>query len=289
MAVSSTHTQDPSLAVASETKNQAKDRSEVIRDLIQIIELEYKKGNASVTEEKYKAFLHLSHLEQQNQNAFVGLPKEETAVLPVPPPQHPLIFYKFKLPRQEPVAPRLSRRKRPGWSLKRVESLIIAILEGLANVLDNLHLLAKLPMFPQKLAFLLKHTNRVWVLVLVFLIRKTLSQFLNVRRKERKVLSELSILKSNANSKLLEADSSDNSILRKYEKLLKDLSFDKMMLKFELFGNLLDLSFNVIELYKVAVPNWFMSVLNFASMGMTLYRMNKDDEYLDDDISADII
>ena len=32
-----------------------------------------------------------------------------------------------------------------------------------------------------------------------------------------------------------------------------------------------------------------MSLLNFASMAMTIYRMNKDDEYVDDDITDDLI
>ena len=70
---------------------------------------------------------------------------------------------------------------------------------------------------------------------------------------------------------------------------LKDLRFDKSMLVLELIGNFMDLAFNVIELYGVPVPDWLMSGLNFASMAMTVYRMNKDDEYIDDDITEDLI
>jgi len=70
---------------------------------------------------------------------------------------------------------------------------------------------------------------------------------------------------------------------------LKDLKFDRMMLYFELVGNFMDLAFNVIELYGIPFPEWFMNTLNFSSMLMTVYRMNKDDEYLDDDITEDLI
>ena len=81
----------------------------------------------------------------------------------------------------------------------------------------------------------------------------------------------------------------NEDINRKYNKILKDLKFDKMMLIFELVGNFLDLVFNLIELSEISVPNWVMSTLNVASMGMTIYRMNKDDEYIDDDITEDLI
>ena len=116
-------------------------------------------------------------------------------------------------------------------------------------------------------------------------------QLLNVIRKEKKVNVELNILSQSKNSKvLLNSESQDPSnIYRKYEKVLKDLRFDKSMLVLELIGNFMDLAFNVIELYGVPVPDWLMSGLNFASMAMTVYRMNKDDEYIDDDITEDLI
>lgn len=107
-------------------------------------------------------------------------------------------------------------------------------------------------------------------------------------RKERKVESELKIVRKNG-SKLLEGGRDDGNIFKRYEKVLKDLSFDKMMLKIELVGNFLDLAFNVIEFYGIPVPDWFMSGLNVASMFMTIYRMNKDDEYVDDDISEELL
>ncbi len=59
------------------------------------------------------------------------------------------------------------------------------------------------------------------------------------------------------------------------------------MLVLELIGNFMDLAFNV-ELYRVPVPDWLMSGLNFASMAMTDYRIDKDDEYIDD-ITEDLI
>lgn len=142
-------------------------------------------------------------------------------------------------------------------------------------------------MFPQVLTKLLKQTNKLWVLILVFLIRKTISQLLNVIRKIRKVHIELNIVNNSSKSELSKPVNED--INRKYNKILKDLKFDKMMLIFELVGNFLDLVFNLIELSEINVPNWIMSGLNVASMGMTIYRMNKDDEYIDDDITEDLI
>ena len=45
--------------------------------------------------------------------------------------------------------------------------MFVNILENLANLLDNLHLLSNLPMFPILNRFL-KQTNKIWVLILVF-------------------------------------------------------------------------------------------------------------------------
>ncbi|EGW34110.1 uncharacterized protein SPAPADRAFT_59532 [Spathaspora passalidarum NRRL Y-27907] len=141
-------------------------------------------------------------------------------------------------------------------------------------------------MFPKFLLKLLKQTNKIWVLILVFLIRKTISQLLNVVRKIQKVEIEYSLLNKQAEktSSMIHED-----ICKKYNKVLKDLKFDKVMLIIELIGNFLDLSFNLIELYGIVLPDWVMGGLNFASMAMTIYRMNKDDEYLDDDITEDLI
>ncbi|KAM9920935.1 hypothetical protein OXX59_006841 [Metschnikowia pulcherrima] len=267
--------------------SSGKSQTAVVSDLIRIIEQEYKRGNRTVTHEKYAAILKLRDFQAQED-------KGKSRDLPaLPAPLYPSIFGKFKLPagtrpRDKPLT---GGQRSKSWTFKQIETTLIAVLEAFANILDNLHLLSKMPVFPKSLSHLLKHTNRIWVLILVFLVRKTLSQLINLRRKERKVISELAILRGNANSKLLEQNSShdENSIFHRYEKVLKDLKFDKTMLRIELLGNLLDLAFNIIELYALAVPGWFMSVLNLASMAMTVYRMNKDDEHVDDDISQELI
>lgn len=188
----------------------------------------------------------------------------------------------------------LEKKKAPKKKLtfKRFERIVIEILETIANILDNLHLFSKLPMFPQKLVNLLKQTNKLWILILIFLIRKTISQLLNVISKERKVKHELKIVKQNSSKLLSEGNDDEGNILplfKRYEKVIKDLKFDKTMLLIELVGNFLDLSFNLIEFYGVSLPEWFMSGLNAASMFMTIYRMNKDDEYVDDDVTEDLI
>lgn len=268
------------------TASKAPEKNKVVEDLLKLIEKEYKQGNLTVTKDKYQQLLKLK--QEQNRKLRQGTP-------PLPPPLYPPIFHKFNVPNQEPPLspnPKKFRKRRLKLTFKKIEHVVILILESLANILDNLHLFSKLPMFPEKLVDLLKHTNRLWVLILVFLIRKTISQLLNLIRKERKVKTELGILKNQSNSKLLEENDqpeNENNVLRKYEKVLRDLKFDKMMLRFELLGNFLDLAFNVIELYAMVVPDWFMNFLNFASMGMTIYRMNKDDEYVDDDITDDLI
>lgn len=260
------------------------DRSSVVDNLLQIIEKEYRKGNLTVTKDKYQALLKLK--EQQLKNTAEKTP-------PLPAPLYPPIFHKFTVakPSTTRTPSKKSKKRRGPITFKNTETVVISILETLANILDNLHLFSKLPMFPERLLKVLKHTNRLWVLILVFLIRKTVSQLLNLVRKENKVKSELSILRGNSNSKLLEDEKSGNedNVFRKYEKVLRDLKFDKMMLIIELVGNFLDLAFNVIELYSFPVPEWFMNTLNFASMGMTIYRMNKDDEYADADITDDMI
>ncbi|OBA21693.1 hypothetical protein METBIDRAFT_41006 [Metschnikowia bicuspidata var. bicuspidata NRRL YB-4993] len=292
MAASTTTVTEPQKTATSQLSSvplhSARGQTEVVNDLIKIIELEFNKGNRTVTEEKYAAFLKLRDLQKPQQR------QEKPGPPTLPTPLYPTIFQKFQPPqkslqKKENRVP--LRQKNQSWSFKYIETTLIAVLEAIASILDNLHLLSKMPMFPKSLVHVLNHTNRIWVLILVFLIRKTISQLLNVRRKERKVASELAILKSNANSKLLEQGSrnEESNIFRRYEKVLKDLKFDKTMLKIELLGNILDLAFNVIELYALPVPAWFMSILNMASIAMTVYRMNKDDEYIDDDVSEDLI
>lgn len=254
---------------------------------------------------------------------FQQVPNTTEQYKPRVKPKYPPIFDKFDIEKSAPKVESSSskstdkedlttiakknknlKKKRGGkyfqakkFTFKQLEFMFINFLETMANLLDNLHLLSNLPMFPQTLTKLLKQTNKLWVLILVFLIRKTISQLLNVIRKIRKVDTELKIVNNNTSGGISGKSSSistiskpvNEDINRKYNKILKDLKFDKMMLIFELIGNFLDLTFNLIELSEVAVQNWLMSVLNMASMGMTIYRMNKDDEYIDDDITEDLI
>lgn len=274
------------------------DKKELIDNILKLAQEERKKGNNSITEEKLN---NLSNYVRNYQLKPKGIAstksyekfKKDYPVPKVKPAYSPL-FDKFSVKSQNPPVPKakLNRDLPFQYTFKNIERVVIEVLENLANILDNLHLFSKFPMFPSKLVDLLKQTNKLWVLILVFLIRKTISQLLNVIRKERKVNVELSILRLNKNSKLLtnkDDNNDENSIFRRYEKVLKDLKFDKMMLILELIGNFLDMGFNLIELYGIPVPDWFMSVLNVASMGMTIYRMNKDDEYIDDDITEDLI
>lgn len=285
-----------------------KDKQLVINNLIKIIEKEYQKGNQSVSKDKIEFLLEYKK-QQKKEEEQKQTPRQDKPKPALPAPLYPPIFNKLdiknlanqKASSSSKHSPNQSHQqlqnKKPSpkpLSFKKIEHIVISLLESLANILDNLHLFSKLPMFPQKLISLLKQTNKLWVVILVFLIRKTISQLLNVIRKENKIKVELNILKSNKNSKLLEEEPTNtgvgrSGILRKYEKILKDLKFDKVMLIIELIGNFLDISFNLIELYEWALPSWFMNTLNMASMAMTIYRMNKDDEYVDDDISEDLI
>lgn len=274
------------------------DKKELIDNILKLAQEERKKGNNSITEEKlnnlsnYVRNYQLKPKDTASTKSYEKYKKD----YPVPKvkPSYSPLFDKFSVKAQNPPVPKakLNRDLPFQYTFKNIERVVIEVLENLANILDNLHLFSKFPMFPSKLVDLLKQTNKLWVLILVFLIRKTISQLLNVIRKERKVNVELSILRLNKNSKLLtnkDDNNDEKSIFRRYEKVLKDLKFDKMMLVLELIGNFLDMGFNLIELYGIPVPDWFMSVLNVASMGMTIYRMNKDDEYIDDDITEDLI
>lgn len=296
-------------ATITQAQTSLPSREELLSNIVKLVEKEYNRGNKSISPEKYAALLKFQ--EQQNTtpsrhsasvlkaNKFdlhhsVSLESEQKKLQPPPLPR-PLylpLFYKFKAPKiadQRLQKTRNCKVKKP-WTIRRIESVGLNVMETMANLLDNLHLLSKLPMFPKTLNRLLQHTNSVWVVILVFLIRKTISQLLNVLRRERKVKNELEILSqtSKSNSLAIEQEA-ETSIARRYHRVLKDLKFDKLMLLLELIGNLLDLAFNAIELYSVLVPSWLMTVMNTASMAMTVYRMNKDDEYVDDDISEDIL
>lgn len=263
------------------------DRQELLNSLLRLAEKEKKKGNTSITPEKLdKLNTYISNHNKsltKYTNIYPVLNNQSTDIVPTPKKvtrQHSLFFDKFELPenRRPPIKKLIKTSK-----LKRFETRLINILETIANILDNLYLFSKLPMFPEKLLGLLKHTNKLWLLLLIFLIRKTVSQLINVIRKERKVKIELNILQSSAKTEI------ENQVTRKYHKVLKDLKFDKTMLILELIGNFLDFGFNVIEFFGLLVPEWVMNTLNVTSMMMSIYRMNKDDEYIDDDITEDLI
>ncbi|KAK6456834.1 uncharacterized protein RJT20DRAFT_126890 [Scheffersomyces xylosifermentans] len=280
-------------------------KQEIIDNLIKLAKEEQQRGNKSVTQDKISQLTSYLNKQQSIESNRKGDSDSKYSYskfkkLPeVPKPKFSPLFNKFDLSKSVASVNSTDinsgvekgRRKQvyrgsSKFSLKRLESIVVEILESLANLLDSLHLLSNLPMFPKVLSNLLKHTNKLWVIILVFLIRKTISQLYNVIRKERKVKVELEILnfKNGKGSQFINED-----INKKYKKILKDLKFDKMMLYIELFGNFLDFTFNFIELYGIPVPDWFMSTLNVSSMAMTVYRMNKDDEYVDDDITEDLI
>lgn len=275
-----TASSDNKLTKVTKSNVSAK-QQDVIDNLIKLAQLEKEKGNTSVTQEKLVKLQ--SYLDGKKD-------KFNYNTLPVAPkPKYPPLYERFKLakPQVEEKTPH-TRIRSPyrKFLLKRLERIIVEVLEVLANILDNLHLFSKFPMFPQKLVRLLKQTNKIWIVILIFLIKKTITQLLNVRKKERKVKMELEIVKSTSTKGV---SSLNQDIVTKYKKVLKDLRFDKMMLYIELVGNFLDMSFNLIEFTEWAVPDWFMSILNASSMFMTIYRMNKDDEYIDDDITEDLI
>ncbi|EGV62617.1 hypothetical protein PSN45_000380 [Yamadazyma tenuis] len=271
--------------------NDSNKQQELLNTLLQLAEKEKKNGNTSITQDKLNNLSsYIINHNKQNQfnkfNTYYPVPEPEPLPLDKTPTQNPInkyspLFKKFTLPAKKTTT--TVRKFNKKSTFKKTENLIIGILETLANILDNLHLFSKFPMFPQKLLGLLKQTNKLWILILIFLIRKTVSQLLNLIKKENKIKVELKIVKESSNKMF------DNTILKKYEKVLKDLKFDKTMLILELFGNFLDLGFNFIESYGVPVPDWFMNILNFSSMFMTIYRMNKDDEYIDDDVTEELI
>ncbi|CCE79705.1 Piso0_001789 [Millerozyma farinosa CBS 7064] len=290
--------------IPSKTYAESKElgyKEEAIEGILRIARQEQKKGNKKITEGKlenlskyvvdYKRKQSQRDKQSRGRIRATSQPSADSIRPSSETRRCPPLFDKFTLPKKTPVETKKERRAAVPFrfTFKNIERVIIETLEILANLIDNMHLFSKLPMFPKALTRLLRQTNRIWVLILIFLIRKTISQLLNVIRKERKVNTELAILRSNKNANLLESKDDENNIFRKYDKVLKDLKFDRMMLIIELVGNFLDMIFNAVELYRFPVPEWFMSGLNIASMGMTIYRMNKDTEYLDDDISDDLI
>ena len=269
-------------------------QQEIINNLIQLAQQEQANGNKSITSDKLAKLSDLLAQKQQSkkkENKLSQLSRKRFQ----PKPKYASLINKLDINKAKPKE---STHQRPikkqkhyyrpnQFSFKKLESMLVNILENVANLLDNLHLLSNLPMFPKVLNNFLKQTNKIWVLILIFLIRKTISQLLNVIRKIRKVNVEVDLL--NSSSPLSKNNSINDDLNKKYNKVLKDLRFDKMMLIIELIGNFLDLTFNFIEMNGIELPNWVMSILNFSSMAMTIYRMNKDDEYIDDDITEDLI
>ncbi|KAG7661628.1 uncharacterized protein J8A68_004897 [[Candida] subhashii] len=297
-------------------------RQEIINNLINLAKQEQQNGNTAITSDKLNKLSTLLN-SQSTTTTQTSSNKKRSQVynkfnkLPQVPdkPKYPPLFSKFDLvkatthstnPRrrrdsnnssvsassEDPNRPirnsnnNYYRNQGEKLTFKKFENMVVTALENVANIMDNLHLLSHFPMFPKFLSRLLKQTNKLWVIILIFLVRKTISQLLNVIRKINKVRIEMDLLNRQAkkNSTAMNED-----IEKKYNKVLKDLKFDKVMLIIELIGNFLDLGFNLIELYQVILPDWTMSILNFASMAMTVYRMNKDDEYVDDDITEDLI
>lgn len=285
-------------------------REELLSNIVKLVEKEYNSGNKSISPKKYQTLLRYQEQQQQQQqqqalfsnsrevqsylpprvNPFKQLQVEKLHLPAFPRPHYLRSIGKFKAPKSPEQNTKLSQKKSrsQGWSIRHFEDVSLGVMETMANALDNLYLLSKLPMFPKKLTRLLRHTNSIWVVILVFLVRKTISQLINVLRRERKVKNEMAILYLNYHSLLIQPDA-ESRTFKRYSKVLKNLKFDKMMLGLELVGNFLDLAFNLIELYNISVPNWLMSFMNVISMSMTVYRMNKDDEYVNDDISEDIL
>lgn len=289
------------VAVGNNSTNSKPRQQEIIENLINLAQIEKEKGNPSITTEKINRLT--SYLQEQQQREQqeerereqqevqerVSYKSKKLPSVPKPIPKYSPLLKKFKVKSIE-----TNKHNQPkkveltyyqdlieNFSFKKLENIFITVLEMIGALLDNLHLFSKMPMFPPVLNKFLKNTNKLWIIILIFLIRKTITQLLNVRRKENKVNLELKIIKS---QKSFNVD-----IDKKYNKVLKDLKYDKFMLILELFGNFLDLTFNTIEYYGIPLPEWFMSGLNFTSMIMAVYRMNKDDEYLDDDITEDLI
>lgn len=269
----------------SATGNNKPSQQEIIEHLIKIAETEQKNGNQTITVDK------LNQLNKYLQNDSLNQSKFQQKKLPKHPrtvPKFSPLLKKFKVKSVQVKEIKITKPELTfyqeiieNFTFKKIENIFVTILEMIGSLLDNLHLFSKLPMFPKVLNKYLKNTNKLWIIILIFLIRKTITQLLNVRRKQQKVKMELTIIKS---QKFL-----NSGLITKYNKVLKDLSYDRMMLVIELVGNFVDLAFNSIEFYAIPLPDWFMNTLNFSSMLMAVYRMNKDDEYLNDDILEDLI
>lgn len=155
-----------------------------------------------------------------------------------------------------------------------VEQVIITILENLANLLDNLHLFSRMPFFPQFLKKALKHTNSVWVVVLIFLIKRSITELMNLRKHKHNLLKELEII---GKQKLGSKWTLGGDIGSEHHKILSTIAVKRVMVYVEIGGNLLDLTLNVVELRGWKLQKSIMSGLNLCSMLMSIYRVNKAD------------
>lgn len=182
------------------------------------------------------------------------------------------IYYRYKLPLQKT---RAVLRKRtfenqlpPSHLLAQVEAIAVKILETLALLLDNLHLILKLPVFPKFMHRLVKHTNSVWAVVLVFLIKRATTLLLRLNRQEQRVQRELDIVQTSYSE-------INRDIASQHSQTLKSIAMERIVLYGEIAGNGLDLLVNIIEMKKWKLPWGIMGLLNVSSTVMSIYRVNK--------------
>lgn len=196
-----------------------------------------------------------------------------------------LIYSMYRLPPSKIKPPQLkptgkgkrqySSMGNPGKNFVQMEHLVVTILENLANLLDNIHLFSKMPFFPSILKQALKHTNSIWIVVLIFLIKRSISELRRLQSEEREIVKELEIVEKQKQKQTLSQSSLNEDIHTNHHKTLTKIAIQRIMIYVEIGGNILDLTLNVIEFQGWKVHRGFMSVLNICSMLMSVYRVNK--------------
>lgn len=151
------------------------------------------------------------------------------------------------------------------------ENKVVTTLETLANILDNMLLLSRLPLFPKSIRLLLRYTNIVWVVVLVFLIKRSVTQVVHLNKQERAIRQELAVIlmREKCVGKLFQ------EVEAKHEQMLSMIKIKRVILYIELAGNSLDFLLNLIDIMGWKPQRSLMTVLNASSVLMSMYRMNK--------------
>lgn len=161
----------------------------------------------------------------------------------------------------------------------RIEETFIDASESVVTVLDNLNLLQRVvPALAnnQVLEKIATHTNKVWVVALVLMLRKGLQELRAVWRRKEQLTAELrSWLQGKVEQGHTSIDPADQRVLDQYQNELGTLQHLRLTGGLEMAGNAIDLLLVVSELAGWELPGKAEAVMNIVSAAMSWWRISR--------------